>query len=443
MAKKLFMSLEDDQSTPEVQPEETITVAENDAEAAVATVNEVVDDIKEDVETLEDAVEDIGELEAQTEVVEDTLEDGGEGMTEDHAKSVEIAVESIFKRLGVDPKKSKKLVSTEAFGSTHTRKQATQVTLEGFKETLVTLWKRIVEYTKQIWDKLLKFYEQYVSDTGRLKKGLEALYKQVKAANGSPKEAELKAFGLVKAFWDFNANEPKADEIIANHIAVTKSGLQFADGVTSVAEDILSVVKKGANEGESDVDTSGMGAIVEKSNKLLMSAIGGKEEAGPFFNGNLFKLETNGEGEAKLGAAGFGFVVNNKISEKGKDTIAALDKAGCEKVLAEAKELLSLTEKFKEKQAKVKAFQNAIDKIADTVISAVNKMADDGEGKKEGLTQARTFINKANITYTKVLSTVPGMNINVVKAAMNYVQASLRNMGEASAAQIEDKTKEE
>ena len=174
MAKKLFVSIENDDEALDVQTEETVTVAENDAEAAVATINETIEDIKEDIETLEDAADDIETLEDHTEVVEGTLEDGGEGMTEDHAKTLEIAVESILRNLNYKPK-NKKTFSTENFGSVHTRKKATELALEGFKETIIQLWERVVAFAKDVWEKVIKFYESYFSELGRLKNGIAAL----------------------------------------------------------------------------------------------------------------------------------------------------------------------------------------------------------------------------------------------------------------------------
>lgn len=433
MARKLFVSLEDDLETPEVVAEETVTVAENDAEAAVAVINETVEDIKEDVETIEEAASDIETLEDHTEVVEESLAEDGEGITEEHAKTLDIAVEHILKKLNYPKHKS---LSVENFGSIHSRKKATKVALEGFKETIVQLWEKLKAVAKQMWEKVVEFYNKYFTEVGRLKNGIVALEKQVKEAKGSPKEATLKASGLTKAFWDFNAKEVKPEQIIANHIEVTKAGLQFADGIVPLAEEILNVVKKDA-EGS-------IGGVVDKSSALLKGLLQGKEEAGPFFNGARFKLigaDAGGEAREGLVPAGLGFAIEY-VPFSGDKAPTALDKAGCEKVLSEAKELLALTEKFKEKQVKIKTFQAAITKVADTVISAANKMSEgDDKTKKETTTEIRTFINKSNVTYSRVLTTIPGLNTNVIKAAMNYVQASLRNMGEAASEQkSEEKT---
>lgn len=434
MARKLFVSLEDDLETPEVVAEETVTVAENDAEAAVAVINETVEDIKEDVETIEEAASDIETLEDHTEVVEESLAEDGEGITEEHAKTLDIAVEHILKKLNYPKYKN---LSVENFGSVHSRKQATKIALEGFKETIVQLWEKLKAVAKQMWEKVVEFYNKYFTEVGRLKNGIVALEKQVKEAKGSPKEATLKASGLTKAFWDFNAKEVKPEQIIANHIEVTKAGLQFADGIVPLAEEILNVVKKDA-EGS-------IGGVVDKSSALLKGLLQGKEEAGPFFNGARFKLigvDAGAQASGGLVGAGLGFAIEY-VPFSGDKAPTALDKAGCEKVLSEAKELLALTEKFKEKQVKIKTFQAAITKVADTVISAANKMSEgDDKTKKETTTEIRTFINKSNVTYSRVLTTIPGLNTNVIKAAMNYVQASLRNMGEAATEKKpEEKTK--
>ena len=438
MARKLFVSIENDDEALDIQTEETVTVAENDAEAAVATINETIEDIKEDIETLENAADDIETLEDHTEVVEGTLEDGGEGMTEDHAKTLEIAVEHICKKLNYKPK-SKKIYSIEDFGSIHTRKKVSLITLETFKETISQLWERVVAFVKDVWEKVIKFYESYFSELGRLKGGIAALEKQVKEVKGSPKEKTLKAAGLTKAFWDFIAKDVKPKEILANHIAVTKAGLEFANGVAPLAEEVLNVVKKGVSGEELEVNSEMLGGVVEKSNSLLKSLAAGKDQAGPFFNGARFKLSAAAGGGKEEGVAGIGLGFQVDYVPFSTDKGApALDKAGCEKVLGEAKELLSLTEKFKEKQAKIKAFQSAMVKIGETVISAVNKMSDsDDKAKKASMTEVRSFIQKSNTTYTRVLSTIPGLNTNVIKASMNYVQASLRNMGEAAATPAE------
>ena len=438
MARKLFVSIENDDKALDIQTEETVTVAENDAEAAVATINETIEDIKEDIETLENAADDIETLEDHTEVVEGTLEDGGEGMTEDHAKTLEIAVEHICKKLNYKPK-SKKTFSTEDFGSIHTRKKASLVALEGFKETIIQLWERVVAFAKDVWEKVIKFYDQYFSELGRLKSGIVALEKQVKEAKGSPKEQTLKSMSLAKAFWDFKSKEAKPEEILANHIAVTKTGLEFANGVAPLAEEILSVVKKGVSDQELEINSEMLGGVIDKSNTLLKSLAAGKDQAGPFFNSAVFKfIKAPGAKEGDgLAPIGFGFAVEY-MTDNSASGVLALDQAGCGKILGEAKELLSLTEKFKEKQAKIKAFQSAMVKIGETVISAVNKMSDsDDKAKKASMTEVRSFIQKSNTTYTRVLSTIPGLNTNVIKASMNYVQASLRNMGEAAATPAE------
>ena len=147
MARKLFVSLEDDLETPEVVAEETVTVAENDAEAAVAVINETVEDIKEDVETIEEAASDIETLEDHTEVVEESLAEDGEGITEEHAKTLDIAVEHILKKLNYPKHKN---LSVENFGSVHSRKKATKIALETFKETITELWEKLKAVAKQI-----------------------------------------------------------------------------------------------------------------------------------------------------------------------------------------------------------------------------------------------------------------------------------------------------
>ena len=134
--------------------------------------------------------------------------------------------------------------------------------MEGFKESIIQLWERVVAFAKDIWEKVIKFYNQYFTELGRLKDGIAALEKQVKEAKGSPKEQTLKAAGLTKAFWDFNAKDVKPEEILANHIAVTKAGLEFANGVAPLAEEVLNVVKKGVSGEELKVNSEMLGGVI-------------------------------------------------------------------------------------------------------------------------------------------------------------------------------------
>lgn len=432
MKKKLFFGLENDETAVvEEESTETVTVAESDAETAVAEVTEVVADIHGDLDLIEESVAEIETLEDHTEVVEDSLVDDGEGISEDHAETLNIAVESIMRRLNY-PKKI--TISKEHFGSTHSRKQATQVTLESLSDSLLKLWEKAKEIINNVWKSVVEFFNKYFTQTGRIKQAIVDIKKKVEAAKGAPKEATIKNAGLTRAFYDFKSSSVKIDEIVANQLELTKDGLMMADRVSSVAEANVNFIKADGTLPSDDV----VAKSAEAGAKLIELVTKGKEESGPYFNGAFFELEVQYKEDGKFKVPTF--KINAPSSEVKAEGLPALTKEACGKYIKEAEDLLAATEQFKAKQGKLDAYRKSNEKMNDIVIKFVKSSTDkEGEEAKKYLSELRTYAVNMNNSLTRAFVTIPSYNLNTVKALLNYVQASLRNLGEGEAVKKEEK----
>ena len=122
-------------------------------------------------------------MEQVEELVEQAAEEG-EGLDPVAAEAVRIAVEAICARVGANPKSMYALYATENFQSASSRKANTRFALEGVKEFLQDLWKKIKAALSNLWSKVKAFWEKHVSSLGQVKKALESMKKKVSASSG-------------------------------------------------------------------------------------------------------------------------------------------------------------------------------------------------------------------------------------------------------------------
>jgi hypothetical protein len=123
-----------------------------------STIDRELASVEKSLEALDSAEDDIETLEDIQGVMEDSVENG-EGLNETAAEIAEIAVESIYRRLGV--RKGRSMPSLESFGSRNTRLHATKIAMESVGET--------VEKAKKFFMELLE----------KIRQGFEAFWKKI------------------------------------------------------------------------------------------------------------------------------------------------------------------------------------------------------------------------------------------------------------------------
>lgn len=153
---------------------------------AMLETNEVADTVEETAAQIEEATEGAEDLEKLGDAVAGTVEEGG--MTPATAEVVDVAVESICKRLGI----SRKVVPAfESFGSKSTRLQSTKVAMEGIAETARSIWDAIMRAIKKAYDYVVEFFKKIFDVSLKLKNRAEALIKSFEKLKGSASAKDL------------------------------------------------------------------------------------------------------------------------------------------------------------------------------------------------------------------------------------------------------------
>lgn len=198
MAKGLVWAME------ELQEQEAAIAAATDMPAAADSletdmieVNERSEEVMDVVEAIEEAVEDTDTLEDIAAVMDESTENGG--MDQTSARVAEVAIESIYKRLGV--RKSTAMPAMESFGTQGTRIGATKIALEGVKEVLKQAWDAIVAAITSIGKWVSEFLAKLFDANVKLKARAEALKKQAEGFTQDPssKDPKVELGGLASA----------------------------------------------------------------------------------------------------------------------------------------------------------------------------------------------------------------------------------------------------
>lgn len=133
-------------------------------EVAVETPEEAAQStaqVEESYATVDQAMEAIDEAlgSAQTlDKIADSMEkiEASGGMDENMAAVAEVAIESLYKKLGV---KKSALLAMETYSSEQTRKSATGLALENIQETAKKVWQAILNMLKQAYEFVKSFFK--------------------------------------------------------------------------------------------------------------------------------------------------------------------------------------------------------------------------------------------------------------------------------------------
>ena len=163
---------------------ETSLVEAADAGAAVDAEVTQIESAQADSETLGD--------------IADTLEASEEagGVDPVAAELAEVAIESIYNRLGITRKEKPAL---EAFADKKTRITATRIAVEDIKANLKKIWDAIVAAFNRVIDWIKNFVKSIFDANDRLLQRIDALEKRARDTKGSVKESKVKAVGVAKA----------------------------------------------------------------------------------------------------------------------------------------------------------------------------------------------------------------------------------------------------
>lgn len=342
-----------------VEQEATIDAADSAGDAAVA-----------DVETLEEIKE----------VLEDAAK-AGDGIDETAAKIVEVAVESIYARLGMEYKGLG--TSAESFSSSRSRVTATQIAAEGIGEGISRAWEAIKKFFKQIWTYIKDFAKSIFTAIGRLKAAANKMFEKVNKSGKDKREENFTNSFIVSKFAD-GSTVKSAAEIIAG-VTDVKTGL---DKLANVKKSIEKMVKDRDIVSKSNIFAD-IFKDFSQSNPEVNSKLGlnSSEEAAmtlfttPTGVALVVTISASGvDGEKSSNTKSKARVETAQMYESTKDTDISIDIAGLDKLrelsrkvgeMANSAEIANKDEKY------LKNIDSAIDSFRGKVGT------DDANGKWE------------------------------------------------------------
>lgn len=211
----------------------------------VAEAQEEVDIEEEAIAELEEAADGLGEV---AEEVEASMEDGG--LDPRAARFMQLATQSYTARLGAQ---APIVSSMESFGGSSGKLNSTQVSLEGLKEFVITIWEKIIQLWNSLIAKVKNLWLKLFDAAPKLAKRAEALKEAASNTTGTAKEAKIngplkalhiggRAPDLVKAAATLEA-EAKNKDASKTAIEIAEEAVKNLETVAATPEKIDEINK--------------------------------------------------------------------------------------------------------------------------------------------------------------------------------------------------------
>lgn len=402
MARGIFAALEEEELVIEENNDE---VEQLEADIETAEINEEQNDIDNDSETIEKAMDDIVELEEVSDVMEDSVEKE-EGLDEDAAEMAQIAVEAICERLGY---KSRKPIipALESFGGTDTRLNATKAALEEVSDVIRKAWEAVKNFFRNIWESIKNFLARLFDANTKLGirvKNVEEALDEAVSSGFVVKEGKgnIKIDKFAKAFNAKTSGELSKgiSVILGNHIAATKEAAKVNRTISQIASTGL---KAAADVGKA---TSGSWLKAVGISKGL-SGLTQKT----YVNGLTIQVNEKG---------GIDVVPSTTATAKGEAKVVPL--AGLKGVVENVSDL-------QEAIAGSKADYEEAEKTVGNILKEMNKLSDNED--KERVTDAIKNLKAIQKIMIVANTKLPSLGFKAGNAALSYVNVNLSAYGAA------------
>ncbi len=434
-SRGFFAVMEDDAPIVEVNVDDGVP---GEVERDVAEVSDAADEVQGDVEALEDAIDSAEDIEAIADAAEQSVEEG-EGLDPVAAEIAEVAVESIYRRLGV-PSHVRAMPSMESFGSKTSRKTATRVAVEGMMDKVKEIWKKVVEFFKNIYNKVVSFVTGLFATSESLIKTLKALETKVKDLKGVPEEDTVEDKRIPEAFGESEGSSmfEKAKKTLDAQETCMVGSLSLTNSISTAIKDVKSAIEKTTTADfavkQPDADKEKMFSIVSAHFKNAFKA---KDEgknlvAGPYVYGYTLTLSENAKEEELELEIDKG---KNSRSEK----IAVLSRTEMEELRKLAYALALDVTSSKGMFEVMKHSSEHISGIASKAIEAMDKIEKNKEGEakendkatREAISVLRKYLVQLGNINLKVATFAPAKSVQACKEAVAYIALSMSQYKES------------
>ena len=410
-AKGLVAAMEDETQAAELAIDES---GADSAEADIVEATDISADVEAGTAEVEQASADAETLTRIADTAEAAEEEGG--LDPVAAEIAEIAVESIYARLGVQRQSYPAL---ESFSGKTGRKRATQIAVEDIKETVKKIWAAVVVAFQKMVDFVKNFFAKIFDANRKLLSRINSLEKQTR-------NLKLQPGGKVKASGVISQTDAKTKEEALKAIEATPGeiGAMFAAS-KDVAEGMKEFPKiKELLAGGGDLSNLSIKQLQDAHSKFTMIA---RDKEGAI--GKKFELATADKSlNPDLKVPEFKFEFKNPFSSEGKE-LDALKTDEIQKVLKVAESIVQANIASKTLVAALETGMKVTIEAAKKVAETVDDKDENAKNVTEGSRVAQRLITSTGNSAIKVVTFTAKTGMDVAKAAIDYVERSVKASG--------------
>jgi hypothetical protein len=411
--KGLKIALENEELLP--VPAEEIEPIPADVEAESGVMAEKGAEVEDICCAIEEAGEDMDQLEKIEDVVSDSVE-SGEGMDPVAAEMTDIAVEAIRERLGLPGRRL--APSLEGFNDRATRLTHSRVALESIGETIKKGFETIKKAIAALFERIVGFFQKHLGANASLLKAIDKVKEASKnIPGGQPEASELKdernlAIDL--------GNVPP--ELIKKHTEVTTRLIALNGTVSAIADDLVECVEKKGGDGNAALHDE----MVTAFDSIVHKDMSCKQAQAPKVT-KCFNL-----GGMYQGQSIFAVVEGKEGTEEFKIRVFK-DQLHPESAVTKVLQVLSPTDqitflenlaKLVEVNEKLMKEKAPLEKCRSTVEKALNKaMTEYGEEAKSDIADLRFALGYFMSMMSHLNLSIPVMNVALVKSGLRYIVA--------------------
>lgn len=418
-------------------------------------INQEVADINTSFAEADTGMAASDELADVVELAEDSLENG-EGLSEDAAKAATVAVEHIMLRLTGERQQSI-VMAVESFSSSNSRVLATEGIIQGAKNMIANVWRRLKEFAISVWNRIKALFARIIGSSKMQSKNIEAMLQRVEKVPSDyvQLEKELENESLAKKFSVKKVADQKTfDAVAKSAISLKAFSEKLVASRAEMQEVVVSAFKNmaGGTNYNFDADLDRLSKLASAVNTGDLVQVGGNPAEfmddvavkgaskdakvsgfGPFTGNRVLAIIVNkGKEEGATANFSVGF---REVKGGAAKKAAALDLGGMKAVLKTTQDVNDSLEGTSKVFAELDKLTSKITKSIDEMLSVISKASEkkDDSAKQRRLNRelernVRDSVNAMNALGTQA----PAVVKDTVSAGLAYVEASLRNYGKKS-----------
>jgi phiKZ-like phage internal head proteins len=425
----------------ELETGEVSAAAELPEAADMLETQELGAGVDEQLGAIDSASDDADTLGDIADVMEESAENGG--MDETSARVAEVAIESIYKRLGITKKAA--LPAMESFGDKASRLTATRVAIESIGGQLKKIWEAIKSAFVRVGDWVRDFHAKLDIVNKKLgERAAKALAAAEKVDGGAkPKETEIKAGGFAVALCDANG-KVEAVKVVAgimnyqHNFESEKGAVREMINFVHDCKDLTSLVK--SKESFEKIETPVFTFAGAKEASDRKAAEGMRALVSEEFPGNQALIYTVPKAVNTTGADGCALIGKMSISKGAfnqkatKHEIAVVTTLTGPYMVNVATSVLRMSEAITKHKGFLDKLQTEYKALLGEISKAATAIKEDDKEASARAKSVQGMLRGLNKLNAQVSTSLESMAISSGKAALDYVEKS---MGQYSATKAE------